>query len=107
MNSHSVRLEMKTQPLDIVYNMSIIQNVRDFFVVKKSDADKLLQEIEIAAAAKSKYEELKQQTQNEFKQTIDELLEGDNKVSFLFPLSVSVFHCFSFADQSQALAVPP
>jgi hypothetical protein len=72
---------MKTQPLDIVYNMFIIQSVRDFFVVKKSDAELLQHEIEIAAAAKSKYEELKQQTQQEFKQTLDELLEGDHKVS--------------------------
>ncbi|ELT97897.1 hypothetical protein CAPTEDRAFT_149660 [Capitella teleta] len=79
-SSADYRVEMKTQPLDIVYNMAIIKAVRDFFVVKKSDADKLQQEIEIAAAAKSKYEELKHQTQIEFKQTIDELLEGDHKM---------------------------
>ena len=37
-----------------------------------------------SAAARSRYEELKKQTQDELKQTLDQLLEGDDKVDSYF-----------------------
>lgn len=38
----------------------------------------------LTALAKTRYEQLKKATQTELKQTLDQLLEGDDKVSLLY-----------------------
>ena len=47
--------------------------------------------VALPAAAKSRYEAIKKQTEEELKHTIDEILEQEDTVSFLF-LSLDTLH---------------
>ena len=77
------RLDIKTKPLNIVYNPTAIRRVKEFFTVKKSSSGfgTHRSELDLAGTAQTRYEELKQQTKAELKQTWDQLLEGDSTVS--------------------------
>ncbi|CAH1798376.1 unnamed protein product [Owenia fusiformis] len=74
-------LEMKTQPLDMVYNADVIDRLCDFF--QSNTSSKLAShqtELQLTAAMQHRYQELKSQTKAELKQTLDEILEGEQKV---------------------------
>ncbi len=47
-------VEMKTRPLDIVYNPASIKRIKDFFTVRRSGSAALKTELEIAGLWKEK-----------------------------------------------------
>ena len=75
------RLCIKTQPLDIVYNPKAISRVKEFFSLDSyTGTSSKISEIDLLRTAQTRYEELKEQTKAELKETWDKLLEADNTV---------------------------
>ncbi|XP_060085097.1 intermembrane lipid transfer protein VPS13D-like [Ylistrum balloti] len=72
------RVKIETKPLDIVYNPSTIRKIREFFSTKNMGTSRSSQ-LRLTAAARRQYEFLKEQTKAELKQTLDQILEGDEK----------------------------
>ncbi|OWF52509.1 Vacuolar protein sorting-associated protein 13D [Mizuhopecten yessoensis] len=73
------RVTIETKPLDIVYNASTIRKIREFFSTKNMGTSRSSQ-LRLTAAARRQYEFLKEQTKAELKQTLDQILEGDEKL---------------------------
>lgn len=71
------RLRIDSQPLAIVYNATVVSRLISFFNVKQTSRSKL-----ITDAARSRYEYLKNQTKEELRNTLDQLLHGSVKVFF-------------------------
>ncbi|KAJ7306492.1 hypothetical protein JRQ81_009847 [Phrynocephalus forsythii] len=75
------RLEVSTQPLNIIYNPQAIKKVADFFYKGKVHSSgfgcQSELELRVAEAARRHYNKLKMQTKAEIRQTIDRLLVGD------------------------------
>ncbi|KAK9392132.1 vacuolar protein sorting-associated protein 13D [Crotalus adamanteus] len=75
------RLEVSTQPLNIIYNPQAIKKVADFFykgrVLSSGFGCQSELELRVAEAARRQYNRLKMQTKAEIRQTIDRLLVGD------------------------------
>ena len=69
------RLEIRSKPLDIVYNPAVIKRVTDFFHIAPGKHDPF-----VKRRAEAKYEEIKRNTQAEFKQALARFLEGDEQV---------------------------
>lgn len=66
---------MRSKPLDIVYNPTAMQLIKDFFRTRTSQSDPLT-----GRRAEAKYEELKRNTQEEFRQALGRFIEGDEQV---------------------------
>ncbi|EDO41450.1 predicted protein [Nematostella vectensis] len=75
------RFSITTQPLDIVWNPSVIDRVSDFFSNDTLSAQYVNVERQLREAAWLRYEELKNQTKAELKQTLDSMMEGVQIVS--------------------------
>uniref|UniRef100_A0A803TT66 UBA domain-containing protein n=1 Tax=Anolis carolinensis TaxID=28377 RepID=A0A803TT66_ANOCA len=75
------RLEVSTQPLNIIYNPQAIRKVADFFYKGRVHTSgfgcQSELELRVAEAARRQYNKLKMQTKAEIRQTIDRLLVGD------------------------------
>ncbi|XP_063001311.1 intermembrane lipid transfer protein VPS13D isoform X8 [Elgaria multicarinata webbii] len=75
------RLEVSTQPLNIIYNPQAIKKVADFFYKGRVHTSgfgcQSELELRVAEAARRQYNKLKMQTKAEIRQTIDRLLVGD------------------------------
>ncbi|XP_058017026.1 intermembrane lipid transfer protein VPS13D [Ahaetulla prasina] len=75
------RLEVSTQPLNIIYNPQAIKKVADFFYKGRVHSSgfgcQSELELRVAEAARRQYNRLKMQTKAEIRQTIDRLLVGD------------------------------
>uniref|UniRef100_A0A8D0BUC4 Vacuolar protein sorting 13 homolog D n=1 Tax=Salvator merianae TaxID=96440 RepID=A0A8D0BUC4_SALMN len=75
------RLEVSTQPLNIIYNPQAIKKVADFFYKGRVHSSgfgcQSELELRVAEAARRQYNKLKMQTKAEIRQTIDRLLVGD------------------------------
>uniref|UniRef100_A0A670ZLE6 Vacuolar protein sorting 13 homolog D n=1 Tax=Pseudonaja textilis TaxID=8673 RepID=A0A670ZLE6_PSETE len=75
------RLEVSTQPLNIIYNPQAIKKVVDFFYKGRVHSSgfgcQSELELRVAEAARRQYNRLKMQTKAEIRQTIDRLLVGD------------------------------
>ncbi|KAK3098591.1 hypothetical protein FSP39_021054 [Pinctada imbricata] len=74
-NAH-YRVCIKTKPLDIVYNPSMVKRVREFFSSRKMKYSKA-SNLRLTEAAMRQYEAFKAQTRAELQQTIENLMEGD------------------------------
>ncbi|XP_064629557.1 intermembrane lipid transfer protein VPS13D-like isoform X2 [Lineus longissimus] len=74
------RLTIKTKPLDIVYNPTAIKRISDFFNSHKKGLASRTSELKLTTAAKTRYEELKNQTKAGIKHTLDQLLEGEDAI---------------------------
>ncbi|XP_038078266.1 vacuolar protein sorting-associated protein 13D-like isoform X2 [Patiria miniata] len=76
------RLEIITRPLDMVYNPSAMQRISDFFDTSTARTKGLASrpsELQLTRMARLRYEELKNQTKQELRQTLDTLLEGEQQ----------------------------
>ncbi|XP_022090239.1 vacuolar protein sorting-associated protein 13D-like isoform X2 [Acanthaster planci] len=76
------RLEIITRPLDMVYNPSAMQRISDFFDTSTAKARGLASrpsELHLTRMARLRYEELKNQTKQELRHTLDTLLEGEQQ----------------------------
>ncbi|XP_029011059.1 intermembrane lipid transfer protein VPS13D isoform X2 [Betta splendens] len=75
------RLEVKTSPLNIVYNPQPIKKVTEFFYKGRVHTSgfgyQSELELRVAEAARRQYNKLKMQTKAEIRQTIDQLLVGE------------------------------
>ncbi|XP_025027200.1 vacuolar protein sorting-associated protein 13D isoform X1 [Python bivittatus] len=75
------RLEVSTQPLNIIYNPQAIKKVADFFYKGKVHSSgfgcQSELELRVAEVVRRQYNKLKMQTEAEIRQTIDQLLVGD------------------------------
>ncbi|XP_018606143.2 vacuolar protein sorting-associated protein 13D isoform X2 [Scleropages formosus] len=75
------RLEVKTRPLNIIYNPQAIKKVADFFYKGRVHTSgfgyQSELELRVAEAARRQYNKLKMQTKAEIRQTIDQLLVGE------------------------------
>ncbi|XP_030623060.1 vacuolar protein sorting-associated protein 13D [Chanos chanos] len=75
------RLEVKTCPLNIIYNPQAIKKVADFFYKGRVHTSgfgyQSELELRVAEAARRQYNKLKMQTKAEIRQTIDQLLVGE------------------------------
>ncbi|XP_043916363.1 vacuolar protein sorting-associated protein 13D [Protopterus annectens] len=75
------RLEVSTQPLNIIYNPQTIKKIADFFYKGKVHSSgfgyQSELELRVAEAARRQYNKLKMQTKAEIRQTIDQLLVGE------------------------------
>lgn len=75
------RLDVKTSPLNIIYNPQAIKKVTDFFYKGKVHTSgfgyQSELELKVAEAARRQYNKLKMQTKAEIRQTIDQLLVGE------------------------------
>ncbi|KAG2458956.1 VP13D protein, partial [Polypterus senegalus] len=80
-SSFERRLDVKTSPLNIIYNPQAIKKIADFFYkgrVHSSGFGYQSQlESRVAEAARRQYNKLKMQTKAEIRQTIDQLLVGE------------------------------
>ncbi|KFM78293.1 Vacuolar protein sorting-associated protein 13D, partial [Stegodyphus mimosarum] len=85
------RLNITSRAIDVVYNPQVLRCITDFFSLHhdKSSANLCVSELKLTAAARARYEILKQQTKAELQQKWDEILDGeDNTVSNLAMLAV-------------------
>ncbi|GFW33195.1 vacuolar protein sorting-associated protein 13D [Trichonephila clavipes] len=75
------RLHITTRALDVVYNPQVLRCITDFFSLHhgKSSTDFSVSELRLTAAARARYETLKQQTKAELQQKWDEILDGEDK----------------------------
>ncbi|XP_033641822.1 vacuolar protein sorting-associated protein 13D-like isoform X2 [Asterias rubens] len=76
------RLEIITRPLDMVYNPSAMQRISDFFnspAAKSKGLASRPSELQLTRLARLRYEELKNQTKQELRHTLDTLLEGEQQ----------------------------
>ncbi|XP_037627751.1 vacuolar protein sorting-associated protein 13D isoform X2 [Sebastes umbrosus] len=75
------RLEVKTSPLNIIYNPQAIKKVTEFFYKGRVHTSgfgyQSELELRVAEAARRQYNKLKMQTKAEIRQTIDQLLVGE------------------------------
>ncbi|XP_068181546.1 intermembrane lipid transfer protein VPS13D isoform X3 [Antennarius striatus] len=75
------RLEVKTTPLNIIYNPQAIKKVTEFFYKGRVHTSgfgyQSELELRVAEAARRQYNKLKIQTKAEIRQTIDQLLVGE------------------------------
>ncbi|XP_076023177.1 intermembrane lipid transfer protein VPS13D isoform X2 [Genypterus blacodes] len=75
------RLEVKTSPLNIIYNPQAIKKVTEFFFKGRVHTSgfgyQSELELRVAEAARRQYTKLKMQTKAEIRQTIDQLLVGE------------------------------
>ena len=71
------RLSVTTQPLDVVYNPAVFQQVTEFFSQDSSRAQSVLIERQLREVARVRYEELKSQTKAELVNTLDSMMRGD------------------------------
>lgn len=64
-----------------MYNPQVLRRVTDFFSLHhdKSSNDFSLSELKLTAAARARYEVLKQQTKAELQQKWDQILDGEDK----------------------------
>ncbi|XP_044308193.1 vacuolar protein sorting-associated protein 13D isoform X3 [Varanus komodoensis] len=80
-SSFERRLEVRTQPLNIIYNPQAIKKVADFFYKGRVHTSgfgcQSALELRVAEAARRQYNKLKMQTKAEIRQTIDRLLVGE------------------------------
>ncbi|CAL1290806.1 unnamed protein product [Larinioides sclopetarius] len=78
------RLNITTRALDVVYNPQVMRCIADFFSLHhgKDTTDFSLSELKLTAAAKARYETLKQQTKAELQQKWDEILDGEDKTVY-------------------------
>ncbi|XP_029973693.1 vacuolar protein sorting-associated protein 13D, partial [Salarias fasciatus] len=75
------RLDVKTSPLNIIYNPQAIKKVTEFFYKGRVHSSgfgyQSELELRVAEAARRQYNKLKMQTKAEIRQTIDQLLVGE------------------------------
>ncbi|XP_024125799.1 vacuolar protein sorting-associated protein 13D isoform X3 [Oryzias melastigma] len=75
------RLEVRTSPLNIIYNPQAIKKVTEFFYKGRVHTSgfgyQSELELRVAEAARRQYNKLKMQTKAEIRQTIDQLLVGE------------------------------
>ncbi|XP_067095428.1 intermembrane lipid transfer protein VPS13D [Osmerus mordax] len=80
-SSFERRLDVKTSPLNIIYNPQAIKKVTDFFYKGRVHTSgfgyQSELELKVAEAARRQYNKLKMQTKAEIRQTIDQLLVGE------------------------------
>lgn len=91
------RLNITTRALDVVYNPQVLRCITDFFSLHhgKLTTDFSVSELKLTAAARARYEILKQQTKAELQQKWDEILDGEDKtVRNVFLCSVQVFSSY-------------
>ena len=71
------KLHVTSRSLDVVYNPEAFRLMRQFFTVRRSDADadRLAR---LGNAARVRYESLKRQTREELLQTWEQMVEGDS-----------------------------
>lgn len=91
----SFRLNITTRALDVVYNPQVLRRVTEFFSLHhKSANDFSVSELKLTAAARARYEVLKQQTKAELQHKWDQILDGEDKtVSELNYFIVIYFLC--------------
>ncbi|XP_048580764.1 intermembrane lipid transfer protein VPS13D isoform X3 [Nematostella vectensis] len=105
------RFSITTQPLDIVWNPSVIDRVSDFFSNDTLSAQYVNVERQLREAAWLRYEELKNQTKAELKQTLDSMMEGvqiGNVKSWDIQLEVSAPRFFvpeNFKDRKSSVVL--
>lgn len=77
----SFRLNITTSALDVVYNPQVLKRVTEFFSLHhaKSANDFSVSELKLTAAARARYEVLKQQTKAELQHKWDQILDGEDK----------------------------
>ena len=65
--------------MDMVYNPTAIQRISDFFNSRTNNRGLSSRgsELQLTRAARLRYEELKTQTKQELRQTLDGILEGE------------------------------
>ena len=70
------RLHVRSQPLNVVYNPTVLQCVTDFFKIPEELNRNSLSARSIRSAAFEKLEEAKQKTKEEFLRGLNSILEG-------------------------------
>ena len=70
------RLHVRSQPLNVVYNPTVLQCVADFFKIPEELSRNSLLAQSIRSAAFEKLEEAKQKTKEEFLRGLNSILEG-------------------------------
>lgn len=84
------RLNITTRALDVVYNPQVLKRITEFFSLHHNESvnDFSLSELKLTAAARARYEVLKQQTKAELQHKWDQILDGEDKtvseLSFFF-----------------------
>ena len=78
-NDFYSRLHIITRPMDMVYNPTAIQRISDFFNSNSNNRGLASKgsELQLTRTARLRYEELKNQTKQELRQTLDGILEGE------------------------------
>ncbi|XP_054721064.1 intermembrane lipid transfer protein VPS13D-like [Uloborus diversus] len=78
------KLNITTRALDVVYNPQLLKCVTDFFSLHhgKCAADFSVSELKLTAAARARYEVLKQQTKAELQHKWDQILDGEDKTVY-------------------------
>ena len=75
------RLSVTTQPLDVVYNPTVLNHIAEFFShTSMEGAQALYIERQLREVARVRYEELKNQTRHELVQTLDTMMDGSDVV---------------------------
>ncbi|XP_074663009.1 intermembrane lipid transfer protein VPS13D-like [Tubulanus polymorphus] len=73
------RLSIITKPLEMFYNPAAMERIRAFFS-RKHVLPSRHSELKLASAAKSRYEQLKNQTKAGIQHTWEQMLEGEEKL---------------------------
>lgn len=78
------KLNITTRALDVVYNPQVLRRVTEFFSQNhdKSASDFSVSELKLTAAARARYEVLKQQTKAELQHKWDQILDGEDKTIY-------------------------
>lgn len=75
------RLSVTTQPLDVVYNPTVLNHIAEFFSHTSMEGTQALYiERQLREVARVRYEELKNQTRHELVQTLDTMMDGSDVV---------------------------
>jgi vacuolar protein sorting-associated protein 13D len=75
------RLHVRSQPLNIVYNPTVVQHVSEFFKIPDELNRTTHLSEKIRSAAYSRIEEAKQRTREELKKNLNSILKGDVETS--------------------------
>ncbi|CAC5356846.1 VPS13D [Mytilus coruscus] len=75
----SYKLSINTKPLDLVYNPATVRRVRDFFSSRNKAMAKV-SKLQLTAEARRRYEVFKEQTKAELRNTLDQILAGDESI---------------------------
>ncbi|ESO12638.1 hypothetical protein HELRODRAFT_187936 [Helobdella robusta] len=104
----SYKLSISSQPLDIVYNPTFIEKIKETLTLPQDPANF---QLDITALAKRKYEVFKKQTKRELQQTIDAVLEGNvqsNSTSWLLDVDMFAPHIIlprNFTDPHATIVI--